>query len=86
MLIDAEVKMKSGDGSTALMCAAASGSTECVKLLLPYEQGYKNNLGMTATMLAAAQGHTQVLDLLSNEFMATDNEGRTCLHHAAANA
>lgn len=86
MLMEAEAKMRSNDGSTALMCAAASGSVECVRLLMRYEQGYKNNLGMTATMLAAAQGHTQVLDVLSNEFMATDNDGRTCLHHAAANA
>ena len=27
-----------------------------------------------------------MLDALSNEFMAADNDGRTCLHHAAANA
>lgn len=86
MLLQKEMKMRSNDGSTALMCAAASGSAECFKLLLKYEQGYKNNLGMTATMLAAAQGYTQIIDLVTNEFMATDNDGRTCLHHAAANA
>ncbi|TNJ27539.1 Ankyrin repeat protein 2 [Giardia muris] len=51
-------------GTTALMLAAQYNHPEIVELLLPYEQGLKDNSGNTALMMAASHGRPASVRLL----------------------
>ena len=77
---------------TALMAAAAAGSTECVQLLLRQvagggEASRIDATGWTALMHAARGGVLGCVEALLGARVdphATDRHGRSCLAHAAA--
>ncbi|TNJ27965.1 Ankyrin repeat protein 3 [Giardia muris] len=64
-------------GITALMIAARRNHLEIVELLLPREQGLRDNNGWTALMLAASKANTECARLLLSEAGAQSSEERT---------
>lgn len=74
-------------GATALHCAAGSGCSRCVQVLL--EQGatsHKCHCGATPYMFACRKGNTLCAKILQQAFPfqrdCKDDEGNTCLHLA----
>ena len=85
-MLGAQANAVYGEGETALMLAARSGSVESVKLLL--EAGADVNAaekfrGQTALMLAAAENHAPVVKaLLARRRAAEHAHGRIHLPEA----
>lgn len=78
-----ETGMTNKAGYTALMVAAMSGTTECVKLLAPVEGGITTTNGVTALHLAAREGQLEsVRILLPYEASISTHNGTTALHMA----
>lgn len=78
-----ETGMTNKAGHTALMVAAMSGSTECVKLLAAVEGGITTTNGVTALHLAAREGQLEsVRILLPYEASISTHSGTTALHMA----
>ncbi|EET02696.1 Protein 21.1 [Giardia duodenalis ATCC 50581] len=63
---------------TALMSAAQSGHTECVKLLIEKESGMQDKDGRTALMLAAINGHIECVKLLLEKEKGTKTTYEWC--------
>ncbi|KAE8302556.1 Kinase, NEK [Giardia duodenalis] len=81
-----EAGVKDSDGCTALVWAARTGHTECVKLLLEKEGGMQTSYGSTALMSAAEEGHAGAVEvLLEKEGRMKDSDGQTALMYAAQN-
>lgn len=78
-----ETGMTNKAGYTALMVAAMSGTTECVKLLAAVEGGITTTNGVTALHLAAREGQLEsVRILLPYEASISTHSGTTALHMA----
>ena len=76
--------MKDKDGQTALINAAENGHTECVKLLLDFEAGMRDNRGETAMMKLTGKG--EIVSFLSPfEAGIADNNGWNQTCHAIDN-
>lgn len=84
------------DGATALLCAAAGGSSEMVNWLLDGAQGEdivpsleeRDDRGANALLVAAENGHRSVLATLKGRGASldiVDDQGDTALHYAASN-
>lgn len=74
------------DGTSALMLAAESNSTDVAKLLVSYECCLQSKDGLTALMYAAKKGFADMVSLLLNhESMMVDSRGHTALMHAIEN-
>ncbi|TNJ27979.1 Ankyrin repeat protein 2 [Giardia muris] len=70
-------------GHTALMCAAALGYIDIVRILANTDCGHQNELGITALMFAAKKGHTEIVSLLvAKESMMQNKSGKTALAFA----
>lgn len=88
--INADPNITHGDGSSALMHAAASGDVASTKLLCQHGANisYVDGRGMTAIMTAAMHGNAEVLQVLLDAddaaINAADTSGRTALHWATA--
>lgn len=66
--LGASVNVRNVEGATPLMCAAASGATEAVALLLEAgaDQSLESPRGETASALARRAGHDDVVALLAS--------------------
>ena len=76
-------------GSTPLHCAAASGKTGCVKVLLEHgATSHKCHCGITPFMYACQIGNTECAKLLHQAFHFqrdwADDQGNSCLHLAVS--
>lgn len=76
-------KCQASGGMTALMFAAVTGHTECVKILAKQELKTRNNSGLTALMFAAIYNCGCVVSLLLKEVGMRDNGFLTALMRAS---
>ncbi|EFO65551.1 Hypothetical protein GLP15_1800 [Giardia lamblia P15] len=78
------IRLKNNHGMTALMAAAYNDCSQCVSILLPFENCLQANNGMTALMCAAAKGSTKSVSMLIDaELRIQDKSGRSALMYAA---
>ena len=86
---EAEPKLTSSSGATALHFASSKGNLEVVRLLLEHgaPARVKDKRGQTALMRAAAVGSGPIVKLLiekKSPVSASDVDGSTALHHAVS--
>jgi ankyrin repeat protein len=86
----ADIKAKSNEGTTALICAARYGYKDIVEILINKgaDIEVKNSDGWTALTLAAREGHKDIVEILINkgaDIEAKDDDGWTALMYAANN-
>lgn len=80
MLKTNDLRKTTDKGMTALMFAAATDATECIKKLIPAEAGMRDARGSTALMYAASNGRLEAVRiLLEHEGGLLANDGVTAL-------